>query len=170
MTRTLFPTVLSFIAFLIAQVVFFKNAVFMHTAFCFFYIGFLLRLPVQVTPIPTMLSAFAMGLLVDMFYDSMGLHAMAGVMVAFVRPYWLSVLTPQGGYDSSVRPAAGLYGYTWFLVYIIPLLLIHHGLIFFTEAGGFAYFWTTLGKVAASVAYTTLTLVLLEQLSPYRRP
>lgn len=141
----------------------------MHTAFCFFYLGFFLRLPVDVNSLSAMIAAFALGLLVDLFYDSAGLHAMASVLFVFLRQHWLKVLTPQGGYDSGSRPALLQQGTLWYLLYALPLILIHHGVLFFTEAGGFQYFWTTAGKTIASVAYTILVIVLLEMIRPPQR-
>ncbi len=141
----------------------------MHTAFCFFYVGFFLRMPVDVNVLSAMLAAFAMGLMVDMFYDSAGLHAMASVFMVFLRKQWLSVLTPQGGYDSGSRPSLAQYGAFWYLLYALPLIVLHHSVLFFTEAGGFAYFWTTTGKMVASVVYTTLIIMLLEMIRPPRR-
>lgn len=141
----------------------------MHTAFCFFYVGFFLRLPVDVNPLAAMLSAFAMGLSVDMFYNSPGLHAMAIVLMVFLRNPWLSVLTPQGGYDSGSRPSLAQYGVLWYVLYALPMLLIHHSVLFFTEAGGFQYFWTSAGKIMASVIYTLLAVIFLELVRPPKR-
>jgi hypothetical protein len=151
-----------FIGYLLVQVVLLKNAVFFHTAFCFFYIGYLLRMPVETNHMALMVIGFIMGLLVDMFYDSLGLHTLACVLITYLRPYWLSLLTPQGGYDSGARPGINQFGMQWFLVYTTPLIIIHHGMLFFTEAGGFDYFWITLGKAGASTLYTLLLLVMVD--------
>ena len=42
---------------------------------------------------------------IDIFYDSLGLHAFSCVLVMYVRNYWLTLITPQGGYDSSATPS-----------------------------------------------------------------
>lgn len=169
MNRQFLSYIISFIAFFLIHVFFFRNAVFMHAAFCFFYVGFFLRMPVDVNPLAGMVAAFLMGLLVDLFYDSPGLHAMASVLLVFLRHYWLRLLTPQGGFDSGSRPALTQYGSLWYLLYALPLVFIHHSVLFFTEAGGFQYFWTTAGKVFASIIYTMLVLIVLEIIRPPKR-
>lgn len=169
MNRTLLLNLISFVAFFLVHVVFFKNAVFLHTAFCFFYVGFFLRLQVDVNPLTGLVAAFAMGLLVDVFYDSPGLHAMATVLIMYLRSHWLARLTPQGGFDADARPALVQYGVLWYVLYAFPLIFIHHAVLFFTEAGGFKYFWTTAGRVAASSVYTLLTLMVLEWARPPKR-
>lgn len=151
-----------FIAYLLVQVVILKNAVFLHTAFCFLYLGYLLRLPVETNHMALMGVGFVMGFLVDVFYDSLGLHALSCVLIMYLRPYWLSLLTPQGGYDAGATPGITQYSLQWFLIYATPLIVIHHGVLFFTEAGGFDYFWLTLGKSGASVLYTLVLLIMVD--------
>ncbi len=141
----------------------------MHTAFCFVYLAFFLRLPVDTNPLTGMLAAFAMGLLVDMFYDSPGLHAMATVLLVYLRSLWLTILTPQGGFDIGARPSLSQNGTLWYVLYSFPLIFVHHAVLFFTEAGGFQYFWTTIAKVMASTVYTLLVVMGLEWLRPPKR-
>ena len=109
------------------------------------------------------------GIIIDMFYDSLGLHAFACVLVMYFRNYWLSLLTPQGGYDSTASPSLAMSGVQWFLVYTFPLVFLHHAFLFFIEVGGFGMFWFTLGKVFVSAIFTTIAIVLVEFLFPGRR-
>jgi hypothetical protein len=157
------------VMYLVAQVLIFKNAVLFHTAFCFVYIGYLLLLPVESNPLVMMLAGFGLGLVMDMFYDSLGLHAMAGVLLMYLRTFWLSVITPQGGYDANASPDLTNNGTQWFLVYVAPLVFIHHAFLFFVEAGGVSFFWSTLSKTFFSTLYTAFVLVLVEFLFPGRR-
>lgn len=160
---------LIFFVYLFFQVLILKNAVLFHTAFCFLYVAYLLTIPVETNPLVLMLAGFALGFLVDMFYDSLGLHAMACVFIMYFRNYWLTTLTPQGGYDSNTTPSIAEFGLQWFLTYVIPLIFIHHTLLFFTEAGGFDYFWHTVTKIVASTLFTVVVVLLTEYLFPQRR-
>lgn len=158
-----------FFIYLFFQVLILKNAVLFHTAFCFLYVVFLLSLPVETSKIILMLVGFAMGFMIDIFYDSLGLHALASVLIMYLRNYWLMALTPQGGYDSSSVPSLTSYGPQWFITYALPLLFVHHTILFFTEAGGFDYFWHTLTKVLASTAFTMAAVLIVEYIFPGRR-
>jgi rod shape-determining protein MreD len=102
--------ILSFFLFLLVQVLVFKNVVLFHTAFCFLYVLYLLIFPVETNPLLLMAVALALGLCVDIFYDSVGLHAMASVAMVYVRAYWLSRITPQGGYDRNSVPTLASNG------------------------------------------------------------
>ena len=157
------------VGYLFLQVIVLKNAVLFHLAFCFFYVAYLLTLPVYLSKPLMMLAGFGIGFLVDIFYDSQGLHAMACVFVAYVRNYWLGVLTPQGGYETNSVPAVAAFGPQWFVTYSAPLIFVHHLLLFYTEAGGFAYFWHTLAKVLASTGFTLVAVLISEFIFPKRR-
>ncbi len=155
---------ISFFFLLLMQVLLFKNVVLFHTAFCFIYVLYLLTFPVETNPLALMAIAFALGLGVDIFYDSVGLHAMASVFMVYVRGYWLNRITPQGGYDRNSVPTLAMNGMQWFIVYALPLVLLHHTLLFFAEAGGTAYFWFTFFKVLMSTLFTMVVLVIAQLL------
>ncbi len=169
MNRSSIILIISFILHLTFQLVILKNAVLFHSAFCFIYIAFLLLLPVETSTIFLMVVGFVTGVFIDMFYDSLGLHALACVSIMYVRNFWLTRLTPQGGYDSSVIPNVASNGLQWFLTYSIPLIFVHHAVLFFTEVGGFQYFGFTLLKVVFSTLFTTLVILIVQYLFPISR-
>lgn len=169
MSRFNIIQVIAFFIYLFYQVLILKNIVLFHTAFCFLYIAYLLLLPVETNPLVLMGLGFITGIFIDMFYDSLGLHALACVLVMYIRNYWLKTLTPQGGYDGSATPSLVMNGLQWFLVYIIPLVFVHHAVLFFVEAGGFSMFGFTLLKVFTSTLFTALAIVIVQFLFPSRK-
>ena len=158
-----------FFVYLMAQVLLFKRLVLFDSGFCFIYVGFILLLPNETNNMLLMLVAFLLGFCIDIFYDSLGLHALALVTVAYLRNYWLNTITPQGGYDSNMSPSLALNGLQWYLVYTLPLVFVHHAVLFFVEAGGFGLFWFTMLKIIASLLFTTSMLLMLQYLSSPRR-
>ncbi|MCD9016070.1 Rod shape-determining protein MreD [Parachryseolinea silvisoli] len=169
MSRIGIPQIIAFFVYLLYQVMILQNVVLFHTAFCFLYVAYLLLLPVETNPLVLMGIGFLMGFAVDMFYESIGLHAFACVFVMYVRNYWLSSITPQGGYDSNVTPSMALGGFQWFVVYALPLVFIHHLMLFYMEAGGLGMFWFTLWKTIVSTFFTTLVILIAQFLFPGRR-
>jgi hypothetical protein len=168
MNRGVITNAVLFVLYLLAQVMLLRQLVLFNTAFCFVYVAFILMLPIETNPLALMLVAFLMGFSVDIFYDSLGLHALSLVLVAYLRNYWLATITPQGGYDAGQGPTLAVNGLQWFMVYTLPLVFLHHAVLFFTEAGGFGIFWYTLSKVMTSLMYT-MTLILLLQYFNLRR-
>jgi hypothetical protein len=169
MNRSGILPVFYFVAYLLVQVMIFKQVVFFDTAFCFLYIAFILLLPIETNPLVLMLVGFLLGFSIDIFYDSLGLHAMSLVLVSYLRNYLLAAITPQGGYDAGEGPTMASNGLQWFLVYAIPLVFVHHALLFFVEAGGFGTFWFTMQKIVTSLLFTISVMLFLQYLSFDRR-
>jgi rod shape-determining protein MreD len=90
-----------FFIYVLVQVLVLRNLVLFNSAFCFLYIAFILLLPIELNSLVLMVIGFVLGFTVDIFYNSMGLHALATVLIAYVRNYWLGTITPQGGYDAN---------------------------------------------------------------------
>ncbi len=169
MNRSGILAVLYFILYLLVQVMLFKQLVLFNTAFCFLYVAFILLLPIETNTLVLMIIAFVLGFCIDIFYDSLGLHAMSLVLVAYLRNYWLGTITPQGGYDAGEGPTLAVNGLQWFIVYILPLVFIHHFVLFFTEVGGFGIFWFTMLKVITSLVFTMAVILFLQYFSFERR-
>jgi len=161
MNRAGIFNVVYFFLYVIAQVLLFKRLVLFNTSFCFLYVAFILLLPIETNNVFLMLLAFLLGFTIDIFYDSLGIHALALVTVAYLRNYWLSSITPQGGYDAGSSPAL-TNGVQWFLVYTVPMVFVHLALLFFIEAGGFGMFWFTMLKVMASLIFTVSVMLMLQ--------
>ena len=110
MNRLNILQIISLFVYLMVQIIILKNVVLFHNAFCFLYVAYLLMLPVDSNPLVLMGFGFFLGLIVDMFYVSWGLHAFSCVFIMYVRNFWLNLITPQGGYDSSVAPTLAVHG------------------------------------------------------------
>ncbi len=158
-----------FFLYLFVQVLLLKKLVLFNTSFCFLYVAFILLLPIEINNLVLMLAAFLLGFSIDVFYDSLGIHALSLVGVAYARNYWLASITPQGGYDAGEGPTLAVNGFQWFMVYTMPLVFLHHLVLFFVEAGGFGTFWFTMLKVIGSLFFTMTIMVLLQYLSSRRR-
>ncbi|HYF70535.1 MAG TPA: Rod shape-determining protein MreD [Ohtaekwangia sp.] len=169
MNRISIQQIILFFVYLLYQVLILQNVVLFHTAFCFLYVLYLLLLPVETNPLLLMVIGFLLGFAVDMFYQSLGLHAFSCVLMMYLRNYWLNSLTPQGGYDATSVPSLSMNGLQWFIVYAMPLIFVHHATLFFMEAGGFGMFWFTLWKIFTSTLFTTVVILIAQFLFPGRR-
>ncbi|MEM7548812.1 MAG: Rod shape-determining protein MreD [Bacteroidota bacterium] len=137
------------------------------TAFAFFYVGFILFLPVEVNTASLLLIGFFSGLIMDVFYDSIGIHMAACVAVAFVRNKWIELLTPRGGYDQNMPLSIQALGFQWMASYGLPLILVHHITLFAIEASSLSLLGLTLKKALFS-SFFSLLLIILYQLLFYK--
>ena len=153
-----------FLIFLSLQILLLRNLVLFDTAFCYLYIGFLLFLPIQMPKVRLLVLAFISGLTIDIFYDTIGINAAASVLLAYLRPYVLLVLTPRDDYEKSDSVNVHVMGWRWFSVYTLFLVLVHHLALFFLELGSFREVGYTLVKVLVSTIFTFLVLVIIQLL------
>ncbi|MTI33625.1 Rod shape-determining protein MreD [Xanthovirga aplysinae] len=157
-----FSQILNFAVYIATQVLLVRNLVLFDRGFCFIYIGFLLLIPFEISTTVLMLIGFGTGLIVDIFYDTLGMHTAACVLLMFLRQSWINLLTPRGGYENVYYPSLKMMGVEWFATYALPLIFVHHLLLFYLEAAGFEFFFFTLTKVLASVAFTFLTILIVQ--------
>ena len=155
---------LSFFGYLFLYIFLFKNIVLFDQAFCFIYLAFLLSVPIETNRILAMFIGLFTGFIVDVFSDSLGIHAAACVLLMHARYYMLAWSTPQGGYDSGSMPSVSSMGLQWYITYSLPLILVHQLSLFYIEAGGASTFFYTLSKVLLSTLFTLFVIVLFQYL------
>lgn len=164
MTRYIFVHSWQFIIFLALQILLMRNMVLFNTAFCFIYIAFLLFLPIQMPKVLLLVLAFVAGITIDIFYDTMGINAAACVLLAYLRPYVLLLLTPRDDYEKNDSVNVHVMGWRWFMVYTLFLVFVHHLALFFLELGSFRAVGFTLAKVFLSTLLTFIVLVIIQLL------
>ncbi len=106
----------------------------------FIYPLFILWLPVRLPEPVVIFLGFLLGLLVDFFYNSPGVHASALTGMAFLRSMVLSWLVPREGYQIQGSPSIGQYGFWWFVKYSGLLMFLH--ILFYNISDFFTlYYW-----------------------------
>src|SRR5688572_9031372 len=89
-----------FLVLLAVQVVVLNNIQFSGFINPFVYIMFIMMLPVRIPKSLLLILAFITGLVVDMFSNTMGMHAAACVFMAYIRPGLLRIMAPRDGYEA----------------------------------------------------------------------
>ncbi|WP_181305994.1 hypothetical protein [Rufibacter sp. XAAS-G3-1] len=164
-----FIHVIQFVVLMGLQVLLMRNLVLFETGFCFVYIGFILFLPLEIDKVLLLLLGFVCGFTIDLFYDTSGMHAAATVLMAYLRPSMLKLLTPRDGYEVSDHASLPSMGWLWFLTYGLALIFVHHFTLFFLELNGFKLIGFTLAKIVASTLFTGTVLVIFQMLFFERR-
>ena len=147
-----------FLFFVGIQVLWVKPFVFYDLAFCFIYFAAVITLPLALPTPMLLLLSFFIGISVDLFYDTVGIHAAACVAVMYARYNIVSMLTPLGGYDSNQEVSIHDMGFRWFIVYLLILTFFHHFIVFMLEANTFSFFYWTLLKIFMSTIFTVFMI------------
>jgi cell shape-determining protein MreD len=111
-----------------------------------------------------MLIAFFMGLVIDVFYETIGMHAAASTLLAFLRPFWLKVTSPSGGYDEVEEPSLSELGIGRFISYAVPLVFIYSLAFFTADQWGTGGFFGVLNKSILSSIFTMLLVIIVQVL------
>ena len=146
------------------QVVFVRDLEVFGVAFCFVYVGFILLLPIETDRVLLLVLSLAAGLIVDSFYDTLGIHAAACVLIGYLRPWVTRFITPRGGYDQNLRPTLRYMGNEWFFSYTLILIFLHHLALFLIEASQWSLVLPALLKAVCSTAFTWTVLVIIQYL------
>lgn len=127
----------------------------------FVYIIFILELPIRIAPITLLLSAMGMGLVIDLFYDSLGFHASAAVFVAFLRFYFLKLIIPKDGLDPNASPVISSIGRLKYGLYIFLMLLCYHLWFFIIEIFRFSDFFLRFSQAIVSAIFATILCFII---------
>ncbi|MEC5165000.1 rod shape-determining protein MreD [Flavobacterium sp. PL11] len=159
MNSTLLSNILRFILLLSIQIVIFNNMIFLGYISPFPYILFIILYPVNGNKSALVAISFLLGILMDLFSNSGGIHATACLLLAYVRPsifkfaFGLSyeyqtiklndVLTPQR------------------FSFILLSVIIHHLSLFLLEAFQLAYIIDTLITTLLSTIFTIIICIII---------
>ena len=162
MINSILRFALIFVILILLQVLLFNNIQFSGYVNPYVYIMFIILLPVEIPSWLLLLLSFGIGIIIDIFSGSPGMHSSATVLAGFVRPYILRIVSPRDGYEARSEPSMLNYGFVWFLTYTVLIVIIHHTTLFYLEVFRFADFFRTLLRVLLSSLFTITFIVLIE--------
>lgn len=155
-----------FVVLIVLQVLLFNNIQFSGYVNPYIYLILIMLLPVEIPSWILLFISFFTGLTVDFFSGTPGMHAGATVVAGFVRPYILRFISPRDGYEPGATPSMEIYGFRWFLLYTVLIVVIHHFVLFYLEVFRFADFFRTFLRVILSSLFSVTFILLAEY---YRR-
>jgi rod shape-determining protein MreD len=153
---------LRFIILVLVQVLIIKNIEMGRYIIPFIYVLFIISLPFEIPNWLLLVVSFLLGISIDFFYNTAGMHAAACLVMAYVRPTILKLFSPREGYEFGMQPTIHYLGSVWFVSYAGILIFIHHLVLFFIEVFRFSEFFSTLLRVIVSSLFTLLLVVLIQ--------
>ncbi len=160
--REILVLVSLFLLYLFLQILIVRNLVLFDYGFCFLYVACILLMPNETGQTWLLLLAFAIGVIVDTFYNTLGIHAAATVLMTYLRPLVVRVQMSQRIQETRVVFSLQELGLGDFFKYVFVLVLIHHAALFLIEAGSLSLILPTALRTLASALFTTLTIVLIQ--------
>ena len=159
-TSMIFVNLIRFVVSVALQVFLLKNVTLYNLATPYTYILFILLLPFDVPNILLFILAFILGITLDAFYDTPGLHAAACVVLAFVRIVFINITVQKDGFDNEPEPTLSIMGFRWFFAYVFILTLFHHFFLFNLEVFRISEIQYTLSRFVLSSVFTVFLIVI----------
>jgi rod shape-determining protein MreD len=127
------------------------------------YTIFILLLPFNYPAIAMLVWAFALGLCIDLFStDVIGLHATALLLLAYIRPRLLRLVSSKDDLGSIAIPSYHTLGLWTFILYSLLSIAIYNTALFALDTFGFYNFSHMLVRILFSTLVTTLFIILIQ--------
>ena len=159
MIKVVSRNVLRFVMLVLVQVLIFNNIEIGGYITPYIYIMVIILLPFETPVSVSLILGFFLGLSIDIFTDTIGMHTASTVFIAFIRPYILSSFAPRDGYEPGTFPRVYYYGLPWFIKYAALIVLAHHLMLFYIEMFRFQDFFATLLRVILSSLFSIILIV-----------
>lgn len=161
---TVIQNIILFIVLILAQVLVLNNIQFLGFVNPYLYVLFIISLPVSLPRWFTLILAFAMGILIDVFSNTLGMHAAAAVLIAYARSFIIKLFTSIDE-GNNPTPSFHTFGVGSYIKYIFVMVFLHHATLFYLEAFSFSHFWLILFKTLLSSTITILIILGLKSMS-----
>jgi rod shape-determining protein MreD len=125
-----------------------------------------LVLPFEISGSVSLLTAFAMGMTIDMFSYSHGVHTISLLLLAFVRPFLIRLMIRREEFGSKASPSIEQMGFRNFYVYMLILVLIHHTCLYLVDFFSLSQPLHMIRSILLSTLFTTILIIISQALFP----
>lgn len=159
MNSTLLVNITRFILLLLVQVLLFNNIDLFGFINPYPYVLFIILFPVNGNKLGLLVASFCLGLIMDMFWNSGGVHATACLVLAYFRPsifkfsFGLSYEYQTVKLNDVLTPER--------FSFILIAVTIHHFTIFILEVFKFSDVWNVFIRTISSTLFTIITCILI---------
>jgi hypothetical protein len=148
-----------FILLVFFQVLIFNHINFLGNINPYIYILFIALFPVRNNRIFILLVSFFLGLSIDLFLDTGGIHAAACVSIAYLRPMLLKFSFGTIYEHQTIRFDSVDFGAK--LTYMTLITLVHHFILFSLEIFSISKIILVLQKTLFSSIFSIILIILI---------
>jgi len=160
MINLVFNNILRFIVLVIIQVFILNNIHLFDWVNPYLYVLFIILMPLHTPKWILLVCSFLLGMTIDAFMNTLGMHIAACVFIAYIRPFIIDFISPGGGYEAEDKPNLQSLGLQWFLTYAVSMVLLHHFVLYFLEVFRLSEFFDTMMRISINSIFTILLIIL----------
>ncbi len=151
--------IVMFIVLVLLQVLILNNIQFSGLINPYIYILFILLLPFTIPGYLLLGLSFLLGITIDIFNNSPGMHAGAAVLLGFMRPGIARLISSREIIEKGNMPNMAQLGYASFIKYTVFAVLVHHFFLFYAEAFSFGGFFETFLRFILSSIFSIIIIL-----------
>ncbi len=159
MIKDLGKYVIMFFVLILVQVLILNNIQISGFINPYIYILFILLLPFNIPGYFLLGFSFLIGITIDIFGNTPGIHAGASVLLGFVRPALAQLVSTRELIEKGQTPTMTILGMANFIKYTVIAVLIHHLILFFAETFSFGDILETLLRWLISSIFSILIIL-----------
>jgi len=159
MIRILSKYGIMFILLVLVQVLILSQVQFNGFFNPYVYILFVILFPLNAPRWSALVFAFLLGLVIDIFSNTLGVHSAATVVIAYIRPFILRLISNRDD-DRSDYPGLSQNNPGWFFTYVFLMVFVHHFFLFYLEVYTFSHFFISLLRVFLSTIFSVIVIIL----------
>ena len=127
----------------------------------YIYLIFIMLLPFNTPNWQLLVLGFVLGLTVDMFTGTPGLHAGATTLMAFCRPSIIKLVSGNQKFENVQEPNLGQIDGMWMFRYVLCMVFVHHFALFFLESFSFRLIGQVLLRILLSVPVSIFVIMMV---------
>ena len=146
-----------FVLVMVLQVLLFNQLQLGGVCHPYIYVLCLLMMPITLSHSADMIIGAAVGLIMDVCCNSLGIHMAACILLMFIRPYLIgAIVNDKDRLNEQISLRA--IGMEALIKYVVILVLVHHLTVFLLAAWG----WTHIGFVLLeTLVSSTITIIIV---------
>ncbi|WP_264566487.1 rod shape-determining protein MreD [Flavobacterium sp. N3904] len=159
MNSTFLVNIFRFISLLALQILVFNNMNFWGYISAFPYILFIILYPVNGNRAGLLMSSFLLGLIMDLFCNSGGVHATACLLLAYFRPFFFKFSFGLSYEYQTVKLNDVLTPERF--SFILLSVVTHNFTLFLLESFQISFFFDVLLRTILSTVFTIICCIIL---------
>lgn len=160
MNRTVI-NIIRFVVLVVAQVLLINHIRLGGYVHPYLYLIFVMLLPINIPGWQLLLSGFGIGLAIDLFTGTLGMHAGATTMMAFCRPAIIRLVSGSQKLEVTREPSINQLGFPWFFRYTLCMVVVHNFTYFMLEGFSFHLIGQALLRILISVPVSCFLIMLI---------
>jgi len=157
-----FREIIYFVAFVLLQTLVINRIHLFGIITPFLYIYVIMKLRIDLSRSVVIVLSFLLGLIIDIFSNTLGIHAAACSLIGFIRnPLLVQFVDIKELPDRSI-PSSHLFGFSRFIRYTLIIVTLHHILLFSIESFSFHQPSIVFIRMISSIFLSSILIFIIE--------